>query len=415
MNRIKRFDSYSNTFLDIDRQDRIQKSIFVSIVSYKDKNVLRTLESMILNSQRPNNVFFGVSIAHENEEWIEKIKLINKENKNLNISLITDNSDVTYGILKKNSDSFYNKEDYYLSVSSSSEFDPDWDDILIKQYESLAALVDGKVAITGEPRGWLPHDNVVKDYVYFTNHKTNVSMQREQVDSSYIPISGYHEHINDKDIEEAAALSATHQNSRNYITNLYEYSNFFENNGFVKFYRRKFLDDEFLARSLGISANFIFSYAKDYLKSNVAQIYLLDEEDFNFISFLNLLDNDYDVFSFRYLPIYHLYDDKEILSPRRDKVSDRYTYNKNLSEEELNEKIKFYRDPILDRISSLEKIDEARKIFYYYLFSCDWNLRKFRIRRNKMKNSIENTINTYVSMYNFSINENSLHWNKIDR
>lgn len=404
MNNKKRFDSYSNTFLNSDEIERLTKSIFISIVSYNDENILRTINSIILNSKRPENVFIGLAIVDSQESCIKTLLEISEKNRNLNIYIV--NERTTYGHLKHKSDSFYNKEDYYMSVSSCSEFDPYWDDILIKQYGSFETMIDPQLLlITGDPRGWLPHDNVVEGYVYFTNHRTNSSMQREKNDSSYLPISGYHEHIKKEHLESNFSLSMNEYDTLRYVTELSECSEFLKENGFVKFSRRKFLDDEFVARSLGLSCNFIFTRAKNYIKINNLNDNLIDEEDFNFNSMINLLSNDYLILSIRYLPLYHLYDDKEALSPRRKRISEEYN-----AEEKLD-----MRSSILDRIKNFELLDDDKKLYYSVIFSTDWYSREFKLRKSHIKTNLENLINLSISMYNFSMNENSLHWNKRDR
>jgi hypothetical protein len=404
MNNKKRFDSYSNTFLNYDEIERFTKSIFISIVSYNDENILRTINSIMLNSKRPENIFIGLAVVDYQESHIKTLLEISEKNRNLNIYII--NERTTYGYLKHKADSFYNKEDYYMSVSSCSEFDPYWDDILIKQYDAFETITYPQpLLITGEPRGWLPHDNVVEGYVYFTNHRTNASMQREVNDSSYLPISGYHENIKKEHLESNFSSSMSEYDISRYITELSECSEFLKENGFVKFSKRKFLDDEFVARSLGLSCNFIFTKAKNYIKINTLNNNLIDEEDFNFNSMINLLNNDYLILSTRYIPLYHLYDNKEVFSYKRKRISEEYT-----PDEKLN-----MRSYILDRVKNFEFLGDDKKLYYSVIFSTDWYAREFKLRKSHIRTSLETLINLSVSMYNFSMNENSLHWNKRDR
>jgi hypothetical protein len=357
-----------------------------------------------LNSKRPENIFIGLAVVDYQESHIKTLLEISEKNRNLNISIV--NERTTYGYLKHKADSFYNKEDYYMSVSSCSEFDPYWDDILIKQYDAFETITSPQpLLITGEPRGWLPHDNVVDGYVYFTNHRTKSSMQREVNDSSYLPVSGYHEHIQKEHLENNFSSSMSEYDISRYLTELSECSEFLKENGFVKFSKRKFLDDEFVARSLGLSCNFIFTKAKNYIKINTLNNNLLDEEDFNFNSMINLLSNDYLILSVRYLPLYHLYDNKEILSYKRKRISEEYTPDEILD----------MRSFILDRVKNFEFLDEDKKLYYSVIFSTDWYAREFKLRKRHIKTNLETLINLSISMYNFSMNENSLHWNKRDK
>jgi hypothetical protein len=404
MNNKKRFDSYSKTFLNYDEIERLTKSIFISIVSYNDENILRTVSSIILNSKRPENVFIGLAVVDAEESCIKTLLEISDKNRNLNVYVVNDRT--TYGYLKDKADAFYNKEDYYMSVSSRSEFDPYWDDILIKQYDAFETITSPQpLLITGDPRGWLPHDNVVEGYVYFTNHKTKSSMQREKNDSSYLPISGYHEHIKKEHLENNFSSSMNEYDISRYLTELSECSEFLKESGFVKFSKRKFLDDEFVARSLGLSCNFIFTRAKNYIKANTINNNLIDEEDFNFNSMINLLSNEYLILSTRYIPLYHLYDDREALSSRRKRIFEEYSPDEKLD----------MRSSILDRVKNFELLDDDKKLYYSVVFSTDWYAREFKLRKSHTKNNLENLINLCISMYNFSMNENSLHWNKRDK
>jgi hypothetical protein len=412
MNKKKRFDSYSRTNLDLDESSRLQKSIFVSIVSYGDDNVIRTINSLMLNAKRPENIFIGVTVVHNNEGWIETLLNLHKNMKNsLNVTYISnDSEDITYGKLKKYSDLYYNKEDYYLSISSASEFDPFWDDILIKQHQSFSYIVPNNLIFTAFPRGWLPHDEVIPGYVYFTNHMTNMSMQRELHDSAHIPFCGYHDFISEKEIVSVIADSETSHSLRSDIREIDECEKFLLQNGFPKFHKRKFVDDEFASRSFGLSSYFIFGLAKEYFKNNVTEDYLIDEEDFDFHTFINLLNNECQVFSLRYLPIYHLYSDKKFLSPKRKKISEIYS-----SEDMLEKQLKL-RKNIIEKTNKIYLLMEPKqKDFFNYILAVDWEDKKFKVRKTKILNSIDSLINLCISMYNFSLNENSLHWNRIDK
>ena len=69
----------------------------------------------------------------------------------------------------------------------------------------------------------------------------------------------------------------------------------------------------------------------------------------------------------------------------------------------------------LDRVKNFELLDDDKKLYYSVVFSTDWYAREFKLRKSHTKNNLENLINLCISMYNFSMNENSLHWNKRDK
>lgn len=412
MNVITNFENYSGTVFDKNGHNRSNKTIFVSLVSYRDSNIINTIKSILRNAARPENVYLSIAVASfwNHEDWHSEIENIkNTEGGNIVYKSYEVKEISTIGDLKKISDSSYNKEDYYLSVSSSSEFDPNWDDILIKQFEELSEIKQTKkIILTAEPRGFLNHDDVVEGYVFYTNHKTKVSMQREEYDSSYVPICGYSEFvkklnlsndIGDEDLEEIDDIEIQKEIRSSKVTEL-----FLKKYGFPKFTKRKFRKDEYLASALGISSKFIFSSAKEYLKDTNYSPTCIDEEDWEFISFINFINSGYTILSIRFVPVYHLYQDDDLFTEKRKSPKDFYEIH-DISNSESYQYIK-------NLISDFEKLDPESRVRMDYLLSIDWENKKFKLRHMQINDTLVSSINSFISLYNFSTNENTLHWNK---
>lgn len=126
----------------------MNKTIFVQIASYRDKELRPTLKSCIENAKYPENLRFG--IAHQNnpaDDW-----------DNLNEYL----GDPRFRILNipyKESEGacwarnmiqlLYQNEDYTLQLDSHHRFVKDWDVILIDMLEDLKASGVEKPLLTG--------------------------------------------------------------------------------------------------------------------------------------------------------------------------------------------------------------------------------------------------------------------------
>lgn len=411
MNIPTAFENYSKTMYDFDKENRTSQSIFVSIVSYRDPNIINTIQSLAINAKRPENITVSVvASAYMNpEKWINELKgvtdnILSQNKIKIILNVVEASKIYNLGELKNISHQEYNKEDFYMSISSSSEFDPDWDDILIKQFNTLASMRhDDDFIFSVEPRGFIPHDNIVPGYVFFTNHKTKVSFQREDYDGARVVISGYNKFMDEQNVLPGRGLYSTDEMNENLKQTLFA-EKFLKDNGFVIFNKRKFLKDEYISISSGVSEKFIFSDAKKYFKINKIDDHVIDKEDFNFMSYINFVENNISVLSIRWCPVYHLYDDQSFISINRPTPKDNYE-EKNISESISYIKIK-------EKIQSLlNSSDNHLSFSITNNLSVDWDNKVFKQLNIILTDDIVSGINSFVSFYNFSINENSLHWN----
>ncbi len=408
MNIPTNYEPYSGRIFNRPLDDIERSSIFVSIVSYRDESIVNTISSLLDNAKRPNNIFISVAVTEffssYVHQWIKPLKDMEENIRNLKIKIIDLKNETTFGELKSIADSQYNKENYYMSISSRSEFCPNWDDILITQYNNLRSNLDGDFIITAEPRLYLPHDNVVDGFSYFTNHKTKKSMQREDYDGARVPISGYSHFVNNNNImfsrsQEAAEDHSTHDHISQ-IDKVMESEEFLQINNFVKFNSRKFVKDEYVAIASGFYTDFCFSYGDVYIKNNRSDATLIDKDQFNFYSFINFVHKNIPLISFRFIPTYIMYDDnsefiQQEKSPR-DLISE--------SEYKESQGAELIQRNIHNNVYNNKKFDE--------LLAVDWKEKKFKVRDSIISNTVIDGINFFISMYNFSTYENTLSWNK---
>jgi hypothetical protein len=129
-------------------------SIFISIASYQDPLLSSTIKSACINAANEAELVFGIC-----------------DQSSLPIDVNTFSTEAAFHydhvepILSKGPcwarhrlQSFYQNEDYFLQIDSHTQFEKNWDNILINQLNSIKELSDdayfSKPIITSYPRGF---------------------------------------------------------------------------------------------------------------------------------------------------------------------------------------------------------------------------------------------------------------------
>lgn len=118
----------------------MNKTIFVSIASYKDIDVINTIEDLYTKAGNPNNIFVGLYLQDTSDErgriwnWLQTKEFY----ENIRFMGVPYEEAKGCGwarniILEK----LYNNEDYFFCVDSHSRFLIDWDIEYIKQLDNL--------------------------------------------------------------------------------------------------------------------------------------------------------------------------------------------------------------------------------------------------------------------------------------
>jgi hypothetical protein len=228
-------------------------------------------------------------------------------------------------------------------------------------------------------------------------------MQREEYDGSKIPMSGYNNSYSEHSLNLNLSSEDQGGPSRDdlfYITDTMSNEKFLQENNFVKFGYRKFIDNEYIAISHGFSVDFVFCLAKIYIKNNKSDKSLIDKDQFNFYSFINFIRNDIALVSLRFIPLYILFDETSI-GMYEEKTPKNLINELDYKESQGAELIQRY----------ISKYVYENKIFDD-LLAVDWNEKKFKKRDTVIMNSLFTSINFFIALYNFSTYENTLHWNK---
>lgn len=107
----------------------MDKSIFISIASYRDKQLVPTVLDCIQKCKNPQNIFFGIHWQHDDTENISDI--VNLPNVRIEECDWRESQGACWArhSIQKN---LYNDENYYLQLDSHHRFIDNWDEHLFK-------------------------------------------------------------------------------------------------------------------------------------------------------------------------------------------------------------------------------------------------------------------------------------------
>lgn len=107
------------------------ESIFVSIICYRDTDVIKTVQNLLKEAIAPENINICV-ILQEKEEFLDRydaLKLI----PNVNLQIYPIEWAEGCGKARAEAQKFYNGETYFFQTDSHMRFDPGWDKLLIDE------------------------------------------------------------------------------------------------------------------------------------------------------------------------------------------------------------------------------------------------------------------------------------------
>ena len=117
-------------------------SIFISIASYRDPELERTIRSAIDNAAHPEDLYFGV-VLQELEKFEPDLSWV----ANLRLTKIHPRDARGAGFARAYGMKLYNGEDYYLQIDSHTMFHPNWDILCIDQLEKAQNIAKNKKII----------------------------------------------------------------------------------------------------------------------------------------------------------------------------------------------------------------------------------------------------------------------------
>ena len=175
-------------------------SIYISICSLYDRELIPTIKHALLSSSGKNKIYFGIALSSTlaDDYAVETIKK-NIENLSTNFKFIhfDKHKYKGTGVGRRIAYSMYDGQDYLLQIDSHSKFYDGWDEILIDQLDR-AENQYGESVLTGYPDSYFYKDK--KPYVkngwmpsapYFVN--SSLSEQYSDVPDVYSLLPNFKE------------------------------------------------------------------------------------------------------------------------------------------------------------------------------------------------------------------------------
>lgn len=366
---------YESIF-DSKKEERNNKTIFVAIACYRDRELIPTIKSALYNAKNPDRIHFGVAIIYKagDEKWWEvlsdypNVKLDVKEGNFNNTGL---------GRQRDDANALFKNEDYYLQIDSHMRFDAHWDDLMIHHLESIKALGEEKPLITGYPRAYAPDE--------------------------YADVRGAYPYYNPVSKENYFRQRRGHNNVPCFRVGKGP-ARFFEQVGFPRHGDRIFTLFETLALATAVSPAQLFAEGK-YVKEVPANrdIRFLEEEQYYAI--LSYMQG-YNFYTPRVTGIMHFYSEAEgqvLLEPgQRPHPQDDYpeAYNADSYLEKNLGGVKVFED-------LKKKKDTPRSFDDYGTFAkIDYKNRRYIGPVNEIRhNKITEYVNFASELYTYSIND----------
>lgn len=138
-------------------------SIFVSIASYCDPLLERTIESIYVNAMFPDEIFVGVI-----DQSFERAKTLATSEyfKNIRYIHVDYRDSLGLGWARTLATSLYEGEDWYFQIDSHTIFDKDWDSILVSMAKNFQKIND-KCILSSYPNSFKVTGN---EFVKIPNH-----------------------------------------------------------------------------------------------------------------------------------------------------------------------------------------------------------------------------------------------------
>lgn len=127
------------------------RTIFISVASYRDDECPNTLNSIYTNAKYPKRIFVG--ICQQNHPT-DIDCLYNTNNPNVSIIRLSDLEAKGPTYARYMCSKLYNNQDYYLQIDSHIHFVKDWDTKIIEMIDGIKDESQ-KVVITQHPKDWI--------------------------------------------------------------------------------------------------------------------------------------------------------------------------------------------------------------------------------------------------------------------
>ena len=121
--------------------------IFVSIASFRDKELIKTVNSCLAKAKHPDNIRIGICWQYDEEEDLTAFdNLIQVESHKVYWKDVEGSVCWARHLIQ---DKLFRNEEHYLQIDSHTLFAQDWDELLLEMYKSLPT--DKAVISVGPP------------------------------------------------------------------------------------------------------------------------------------------------------------------------------------------------------------------------------------------------------------------------
>jgi hypothetical protein len=149
-------------------------TIFISIASYRDPELERTIRSALENAENPQDLYFGVMLQ-EFERFAPDLSWV----PNLTLNTIHPKMARGAGYARAQIIPMYSGQDYFLQIDSHTIFEKNWDKLCIDQYKKAQEISNNnKIILSYFPPPFYVEPN--KQISIIKNSKTQLPYATKQ-------------------------------------------------------------------------------------------------------------------------------------------------------------------------------------------------------------------------------------------
>ena len=132
----------------------MSRTIYISIASNDDIEILKTVENAISSADNSENIFIGISLLDKSNKIFKKIDRAYKDNKNVSYEYINLNknsiSEMGTGKGRHRALQMYSDQDFVLQIDSHTMFLDGWDTLLLSLFDEFKSIYENdKFVLTG--------------------------------------------------------------------------------------------------------------------------------------------------------------------------------------------------------------------------------------------------------------------------
>jgi hypothetical protein len=136
-------------------------SIFISVVSYKDTELVPTIKSLIVGADNPEDLHFAV-VSQDNKENHPDLSFV----KNLSYLKMDFRQSKGAGYARKLAIEMYDNQDFFLQIDSHMRAAPEWDTKIKKMYKKSTEIANTKKIIMSQyPAAYEIHTDKKEHFV----------------------------------------------------------------------------------------------------------------------------------------------------------------------------------------------------------------------------------------------------------